>query len=334
MPLQAEMLAEILRRDGAAIERVDANPFGRREPRVLRFIYVLRRLCRLRRCDLAVIFAGSNASFFAFTAVPLVAARLYGVPSVIMYKGGLSRPFFKRWAWLVRPFVRMARKVVVPGRFLQNVFARYGMEAAVIPDIIKADPAQLQPRPPAGPPFIFNPRRHDLVCGVDVALSAFVRVTQEFPDAELHLCGDGPLRPRFERMAAALARDRVKFYGFISHDDMKDFYRRASLLVNANRDDNHPNSILEAMAFGVPVVATAVGGVPFLIRDGETGFLVPPEDPAALAEKIVYVLRHPAEAAEVAARARRAVAELMWPFGRAGHLQRLLDFTRGGDAAE
>jgi glycosyltransferase involved in cell wall biosynthesis len=75
----------------------------------------------------------------------------------------------------------------------------------------------------------------------------------------------------------------------------------------------------------VPVVAAAVGGVPFLVRDGETGFLARPDEPEALAERIVFVLRNPGLAAEVAARAHEAAAEFIWPYDRPGHLRTLLD---------
>jgi glycosyltransferase involved in cell wall biosynthesis len=160
------------------------------------------------------------------------------------------------------------------------------------------------------------------VCGVDLLVKAFGRVLREFPDATLELAGDGPDRPNLERLAAPFAA-RVRFLGFLPPEELTAHYARATVMVNANRDDNHPNSVLEAMAAGVPVVATAVGGVPYLITDGETGFLVPPEDEAALAAKIVYVLTHSAAAAAAAARAREAVKEFMWPYERPGHLRLL-----------
>jgi hypothetical protein len=127
MTHQAQMLAEILARDGARVVEINTNPFGRRKPRVTRLWHVLRELRKLRGCRLAIIFDGSYASFFAFSAVPLAAARLFGVPAILMYKGGLARPFLRRWGWLARPFLRMARAVVVPGRYLHNVLANFSI---------------------------------------------------------------------------------------------------------------------------------------------------------------------------------------------------------------
>jgi glycosyltransferase involved in cell wall biosynthesis len=162
------------------------------------------------------------------------------------------------------------------------------------------------------------------VGGVDLAVRAFGDVIREFPDAELHLCGDGENRPKLERLAAAAAPGRVTFHGFIPHEEYTRLLKRATLLVNPTRDDNHPNSVLEAMWAGVPVVAAAVGGVPFLIRDGETGFLAKADDPADLAARITHVLSHPAAAAAAAARAREAVVEFVWPYDRSGLLGAML----------
>ncbi len=324
MTHQAQMLAEILARDGARVVEINTNPFGRRKPRAPRFWYLLRELRKLRGCRLALVFAGSYASFFAFSAVPLAAARLCGVPVILMYKGGLARFFFRKWGWLVRPISRRARAVVVPGRYLQGVFASFGMRACVVPDIVDVSRLPVRAADADGPPFILCPRRHDYVGGVDVAVRAFGKVVREFPEAELHLCGDGADRPKLERLAEEVAPGRVRFHGFLRHEDLMPLLRRATLMVNSTRDDNHPNSVLEAMWARVPVVAAAVGGVPFLVRDGETGFLAPPDEPEALAERIIFVLRNPELAAGVAARAREAVAEFIWPYDRPGQLQTLL----------
>jgi len=327
MSHQAAMLADILARDGAEVVRINTNPFGRRKPRWRRFAHLLCDLRNMRGADLALIFAGSYASFFAFSAVPLLAARLAGVPAIIMYKGGESRSFFRKWGWLVRPCSRLARAIVVPGRFLQGVFDVFGMRAHVIPDII--DVAALPERSASrdGPPFLLCPRRHDYVGGVDLAIRAFGEAVKEFPEAELHLYGDGDDRPELERLASEIAPGQVHFHGFVPHEELTPLLAKTTALVNPTRDDNHPNSVLEAMWAGVPVVATAVGGVPFLVRDGETGYLAEPDDHTDLAAKMLSVLRNPAQAAEVAARARGAAGEFIWPYDRDRKLDALLEIA-------
>ncbi len=137
-------------------------------------------------------------------------------------------------------------------------------------------------------------------------LQAFDRVLQHRPEAHLLLVGDGELRPRLEAMSdRPPLRGHLSFLGW--REDLERIYADADLVVNSSLNEGTPVAVIEAMAAARPVIATAVGGVPDLIRHGETGWLVPPMDPEALAAQILYVLDHPEEAAHVA-RAAQAFA--------------------------
>jgi glycosyltransferase involved in cell wall biosynthesis len=98
--------------------------------------------------------------------------------------------------------------------------------------------------------------------------------------------------------------DRCRFLGH--RDDVPAVLAAADVFVLPSRSEASPNSVIEAMAAGLPVVATSVGGIPELVTDGRTGRLVPPGDPSALAQALVDLLDHPGHAAELgrAARAR------------------------------
>ena len=94
---------------------------------------------------------------------------------------------------------------------------------------------------------------------------------------------------------------------------MPQLYAEHDIFVNASVLDNQPVSILEAFAAGLPVVSTSAGDIPLMVRHGETGLLVAPGDPVALAEAMAAVWRAPEEARQRAARARREVAKYTWP---------------------
>ena len=112
-------------------------------------------------------------------------------------------------------------------------------------------------------------------------MRAFGRVE----DAELLLVGDGPLRPEVERLVAELGLgERVRLVG--NRSDVPVLLAEAACVVLASDYEGCPLTVLEAMAAGVPVVATRVGGVPELIDDGRTGLLVEPGDESALAAAI------------------------------------------------
>jgi glycosyltransferase involved in cell wall biosynthesis len=139
-------------------------------------------------------------------------------------------------------------------------------------------------------------------------LDAWAEVVARVPDAVALLVGDGPGRPDIEARAGALGLlPSLRFLG--SRLDVPDILSAVDLLVHPSLEEGFCNAILEAMAAGKPVVATAVGGNPEAVVDGETGLLVPPGDGRALAAAIGWILDHPEQAAGFGRAARRRVAE-------------------------
>jgi glycosyltransferase involved in cell wall biosynthesis len=140
--------------------------------------------------------------------------------------------------------------------------------------------------------------------GHRVLLQALVDV----PGVTLSLAGDGPLRAGLEHLASELGvADRTRFLGNVT--DVPALLSRADMFVLTSLNEGLPLSILEAMAAGVPVVATRVGGVPEVVIDGETGILVRPEDPASTAEAIRRLLGDAGLRERLAMQARRLVRD-------------------------
>ncbi len=134
-----------------------------------------------------------------------------------------------------------------------------------------------------------------------------------FPFHLTHI-GDGESGPEIKRLAAELGlAGRVSFLGTLSHDMVRSYYRQSHLFVLAARiakngdRDGIPNVLAEAMACGLPVLATNVSAIPELVTDGETGILVPPQDPPAMAQAISTALLAPEAALKRAKRARQRI---------------------------
>jgi glycosyltransferase involved in cell wall biosynthesis len=138
-------------------------------------------------------------------------------------------------------------------------------------------------------------------------LEAAQQVLTHIPAARFVIIGDGELRPHLEQQAAALQiGDRVHFLGF--RPNSPDLYADLNLVVLSSLNEGLPVTLIEAMASGKPVVATRVGGVPDLVRDGEAGAIAPPQNSPALAEAIVQMLQRPAaDRAALGAAGRRSV---------------------------
>ena len=160
--------------------------------------------------------------------------------------------------------------------------------------------------------------------GHDVLLSAFARVLRQVPEAELILVGDGPLRGQLEHQARSLGvAPKVRFEGSVR--EVWPFLADADLFALASRYEPLGIAALEAMAAGLPVVASRVGGLADLVEPGVTGELVPPGDPNALAARLVALIQTPASlkamgaasrARALAHRADRAIAGYLQLYGQ------------------
>lgn len=139
-------------------------------------------------------------------------------------------------------------------------------------------------------------------------LQAAARVSAEAPRTRFVLVGDGSLRPTLEALAASLGLGaRVVFAG--TRADMPRVLSALDVVAVPSHSEGMSNALLEAMAMALPVVATSVGGNPDVVRDGVTGRLVPPRDPAALARVLVELAAHPASRQSLGRAARRHVAD-------------------------
>lgn len=177
---------------------------------------------------------------------------------------------------------------------------------AVVPNGIDVDFwSAARPQAP-GRQTIVAVGRFERVKGFDVLIDAFAQLRRT-TNAELLLVGDGRERASLERrVAEAGLADAVSFAGLLDAPDVRKAFQRATVHALPSRSEGHPLVVLEAMAAGLPVVATRVGGVPDLVTE-ETGTLVDPEDASALAGALRRYLADPARAARAGAAGRRSV---------------------------
>jgi glycosyltransferase involved in cell wall biosynthesis len=142
--------------------------------------------------------------------------------------------------------------------------------------------------------------------GPDLLLSAVATMQSEFPDARFILVGEGPDRLELERSIGLLGLGgMVELQG--QRTDMPSVYASCDLMVSSSRREGLPMAILEGMASGLPWVATSVGDVPTVVRDGQTGVLVPPENVEILANSMARMMRNPEERVRMGLAARHLI---------------------------
>lgn len=281
---------------------------GFRRPDTARQLVRFARWCRARK--IAVMHSWEIYS----NAFGLPGAALAAVPVRIGSRRGLGGPAAVRR--LQRVAYRAAHRIVANSRAAAAQLMADGVpeeRIALIPNGIDLSLYGAREYPS-------RPRRIVMVAclreekRIDVLVAAAPRVLARHPDAGFTIVGDGPCRAKLVSLVddARLA-DHVTFLGH--RDDVPDVLAQADVLVLPSQSEAFPNAIIEGMAAGLPVVATRVGGIPELVVEGQTGRLVPPGDPAALAGALIDVLDSPGRAAAWG-REGRAIVERTYSFDR------------------
>jgi teichuronic acid biosynthesis glycosyltransferase TuaC len=256
---------------------------------------------------------GSFAYPDGIAAVAL--ARMLGVPSVVGVLGSdlNQMPAIPGVTAMLRLAFARASRVVAVSRALAAKAISLGAPAdrvAVVPNGV--DPAIFFPQDraaaradlgldPAGKWIVFVGRL-ETAKGVDDLLAAFAALAADTPHARLALVGDGARRARCEE-AAAGSGGRILVAGARPLSEVARWLAASDLLALPSWAEGTPNVVLEALASGRRVVATAVGGIPDVVNGADLGELVPPRDPPALAEALRRGLQQPYEPAVIAGRA-------------------------------
>jgi glycosyltransferase involved in cell wall biosynthesis len=167
-------------------------------------------------------------------------------------------------------------------------------------------PPTVEPGPPPDPPVLLCLGRHVRQKGFDLALTALAKIRSRFPRIRLVMAGDGPERSRLEAQAHATGiRESVDFTGWVPPGTVPELIVASTLvLVPSRAGEGFCLAALQAGQAGRPVVAARVGGIPELVRDGETGILVEPGDPGALGRAVMELLERPETVSRMAVDAR------------------------------
>lgn len=311
MAMQTKQLIRLMDEAGFDVTHIATN--GAYRPAVIGRIPVVRALFRLcgylftllrslKSFDVIHLMANSGWSFYLFVMPVIYIASWYKVPVVMNYRGGLADEFFaKDWRWIKGAITRV-KKVIVPSDFLKQIFEKYDVVTTIVPNIVDLTIFDVhQPALNDDSLHVVVTRNLELIYDNKTAIEGFALFSKQYPNATMSIAGTGEQRSELEHQVASLdLNERIHFLGRLERNEMAKLYSSADILLNTSLVDNTPNSIIEALACGLVVVSSDVGGIPCLVSDNKHAFLIPPSAPQRVADKLIEVLLNKKTAQEIA----------------------------------
>jgi glycosyltransferase involved in cell wall biosynthesis len=312
-----------------------ANTTARR----LLFNYHLPALLRTLRYDMVIGFDIDGVCWSGARAgTPYIASIKGVIAEEMQHERGRTRLLFELLAWLEGRNARRADAVLTTSAYCRSALQRhYGVPASqvrLVPEGIDLARwrglAARVPHQSDGATILCVARQYPRKHVADL-LRALPVVQRAIPRARAVIASDGPEHAHLRALATELGlNDAVTFTGALADDQLAQLYRQADIFCLPSVQEGFGIVFLEAMACGLPVVATLAAAIPEVVPDRRAGLLVPPGDPAALAHALIELLARPSQRADYGAFGREYVERFDWDRVAQLFLEQIAPFVRPG----
>ena len=307
-PAQLQTLCDLF--VGEGYRAVSASAL---ENRIARLTDIVKTIVRHQReVDVLIIDVFSGSSFVVADLASRL-GRALGKPIVLILRGGALPQFSARHPRWTQSVLSRANAIVAPSEFLARVAVKLGFRPRVIPNVIDISKYPYRCRERVNPRLFWMRSFHPMY-NPSMAMRVMGRLSSDVPEASLVMAGqDKGLQSTVVKLAEEAGLDgSVHFPGILDMAGKTHEGSKADIFLITNRIDNMPVSALEACAMGIPIVATAVGGIPDLLKDEETGLLVPDDNDEAMAGAIRRLINERGLAARLSINGRRLAERSSW----------------------
>jgi glycosyltransferase involved in cell wall biosynthesis len=306
-----EELALRLPQAGCSVLTTSAEP--RRVARLLDMLTTIWH--ERRRYDVAQVDVYSGLAFVWAEAV-CAALTLVRKPYILTLHGGNLPLYSQEHPARVRRLLRSAAAVTTPSRHLLDTLTAYRDDIQFIPNGVELQSYVARTPAPVAPRLIWVRAFHHLYNPV-LAVQVLARLAPRVRDIRLVMIGpdkgDGSLQEAQQTAMSLGVADHVEFRPGVPKHEVANVLRASDIFLNTTHVDSAPVTVVEAMACGLCVVSTNVGGVPRLVDDGRDGLLVPPDDAEAMAAAVARLLDDSALATQLSKNGRRKAEQFDWP---------------------
>ena len=302
---QVELLNRHLNEDGYL-----ADIFSTKGSVAQRLGMLYHLLEKAQSFDILHIHCCSDWGFFP-AVLGISVGKILRKRIILSYHGGDAGVFFAKHPRFVKRWLLRTNTNIALSGFVGEEFAKRGIPYTIIPNILEFNEYQYHKRDIIHPDFICT-RAHEPLYNIPCILRAFSIVQKQISEATLSLVGDGSQHEALMRLSEEMNLRGVLFTGHVENNKIFDYLAKADIFLSAPRIDNFPVSVLEAMNAGLLVISSNVGGVPYLIEDGKTGYLFASNDEKALAERMLQAVTNQKESTQIISNAKKEVSKYSW----------------------
>lgn len=293
-------------------DNIEVIQYSSKQNQLLRLLHMCWGVIRhARTCQYILIDVFSSSAFYYAYATSQV-ARILNKKYIPILRGGNLPHRIKTSVRMSNAIFKNSYKNVAPSNYLKEAFEQRGYKTTYIPNILEIDRYEFKHRNPLQPK-LFWVRAFKHLYNPLMAIEVLELLKEEYPKASLCMVGPA-MDDSFERVKSEVKEKgleaSVELTGVLSKEDWHKKSTDFDIFINTTNFDNTPVSVMEAMALGLPIVSTNVGGMPYLIDDGKDGVLVEKENAQAMKEAIVSLITNTSQ--EIAINARKKAESFAW----------------------
>ena len=295
-------------------EHYDILAVSDKENKLLRLMDMVRSVFKNKsRLDLVLIDSYSVKAFWYTYIISKICLRL-NIPYIPILRGGGYPDRLKQSPELCRFIFSNSCKNISPSYYLKKHFEDSGYKVDYIPNFIPIENYKYVQRKNIRPKLFWVRSFHEIYNPL-LAVDVLKLLKQKYPEAELCMVGpdkDGSLRKVTDTAAKENLTSSLKITGKLSKKEWLELSENYDIFINTTNFDNHPVSVIEAMAVGLPVITTNVGGLPYLVEDNTDGMLIDPNDPVMFVNAIEKLMTDSGLLCRITRNARKKVEEFDW----------------------
>lgn len=307
-PTPCDTLSDLLK------EKYDIVAVSDKKNRVVRLLDMLFAIIKYARKKPIVIIDTYSTSNFIYAFLSAIMCRVLRLRYILFLHGGNLPARLDHSPKLSKIMFKHSYKNVAPSGYLKYEFEKRGYKTILIPNTIDLTIYPFKERRDIQPKLLFV-RAISSLYNPKMAIEVLKLLKSKYPDAELCVVGpdkDGSLAECIKLVEDLGVSNSVKFTGKLTKPEWIELSKSYDIFINTTNADNTPVSVMEAMALGMPIITTNVGGLPYLIKDGKDGYLSNPKNAEAMVKNIDKLLSDSNQSSQISLNCRAKAESWGW----------------------